>query len=463
MIGHSYLSAAAGLIVISRQILAQSAGMFVRTGDMTTSRVAHTATLLLDGRVLVAGGRGGGWGGVVLESAELYDPATGAFAATGSMKNARAGHSATRLADGRILITGGSSGTEAEIYDPSTGAFSTAGNMTSSRLFHAATLLNNGKVLVTGGHPLDWSAPYIASAEIYDPESGVFTPAGEMTVARYNHKATLLPDGTALIVPGSDGADFATAEVYDPRSGSFSSLPFSDSMGFVAATSNLLPNGKTLQTLQVAECDITTRSANSYDPATQTFAAVPQMNSPHCQQVSTTLPDGTVLIVDWIAEIYDMRSGSFSSVGEVLFGRSAPRATLLNSGNVLITGGELATVELYEPASPAPPLRLLARTDGQPAILHAETQAPVSVDDPARAGEVLEIYCTGLLDGSVIPPQVAIGGRLAEVLYFGGAPGFAGILNQVNVRVPSKTAAGSIEARLTYLDRSSNSVMLAVQ
>ena len=467
-----YLSAFGGLIFVSSQLLAQSAGTFVRTGDMTTPRLTETATLLLDGKVLITGGLAGeSAGGLALGSAELYDPATGTFSPTGNMKNARAGHAATRLADGRILITGGYSGTEAEIYDPATATFATAGNMTSSRSFHAAVLLNSGKVLITGGHPLDGSTPSTASAEIYDPECGVFTSASDMTVPRYDHKATLLPDGSVLIVPGSDGADYATAEVFDPRSGGFTSLPFTGSLGLVAATSNLLPNGKVLQTLQVAECDINTQLSNSYDPATATFAAGPEMNSPHCQQVSTVLPDGTVLIVGSLddatganpsAETYDIRSGSFSLAGQVLFGRLSPSVTLLNSGNVLITGGWLAASELYEPAQAAPALQLLAAANGRPAILHAGTQALVSADNPTTAGEALEIYCTGLIDGSVIPPQVAIGGRLAEVLYFGGAPGFDG-LNQVNVLVPSKTAAGTIETRLTYLGRSSNSVTLAVQ
>ena len=468
MLGKTHLYAVAGLIISSTQLVAQSAGMFVRTGDMTTLRLAETATLLLDGRVLIAGGSGGDRR-LPVESAELYDPATGAFTATGSMNHARAGHASTRLADGRILITGGYSGTEAEIFDPSSGIFSTAGNMTSSRSFHAAVLLSDGKVLITGGHPLDGSAPYLASAEIFDPESGVFTPAGEMTVPRFDHQTTLLPDRTVLIVPGSDGADYATSELYDPRSGAFSSLPFTNSRGYVAATSNLLPNGKVLQTLQSGECDVNTRFSTLYDALTGTFGAAPQMSAAHCQQASTPLPDGTVLIVGSLndgtgptptAEVYDIRSGSFSSLGGVLFGRISPRATLLNNGSVLITGGS-TPAELYVPASPAPALQLLA-IGGQPAILHADSQAPVSTDAPARPGEALEIYFIGLIEGSVIPPYVAMGGRFAEVLYFGNAPGFPG-LNQIDVRVPSNTASENIEVRVTYLNRSSNSLTIPIR
>ena len=458
------------LVIAAGQLLAQSTGRFVRTGNMTTARLWQSATLLLDGKVLLAGGFSGDRSHM-LASAEVYDPDTGTFAPTGSMKLARAGHAATRLADGRVLITGGYAGTEAEIYDPSMGTFVTAGNMTAVRSFHGATLLNTGKVLITGGHPLDGSAAYVASAEVFDPESGIFSPAADMTAPRYNQRTTMLADGSVLIVPGSDGADYTTSEVYDSRSGSFRSVPFTNSHGLVAATSNLLPNGEVLLTLDVAECDISTRFASFYDPATSTFSSAPSMNSNHCEQASTPLANGAVLIVGSLydsvgphpmAELYDIQSDRFSAVGEVLFGRFSPRATLLNNGKVLITGGEEANAELYEPAASVQALRLLEVPGGHPAILHADSHLLVSADNPARAGEALEIYCTGLIEGSTIPPQVAIGGRFADVLYFGSAPGFSG-LNQVNARVPSKTERGSIEARLTYLGRSSNPVSISVQ
>ena len=141
--------------------VAQSTGAFVPTGNMTIARSSHTATLLKDGRVLLTGGVNAGYGYAgSAGSAELYDPSTGTFTATGNMTTNRAGHTATLLPDGRVLIGGEYTGDgTAELYDPATGKFTQTGGMKDLHESQTSNLLSNGKVLITG-------AP---SAELYDP------------------------------------------------------------------------------------------------------------------------------------------------------------------------------------------------------------------------------------------------------------------------------------------------------
>ena len=197
---------------------------FVATGSMADARYEHTATLLRDGRVLVVGGADMMDGIDNLATAELYDPLTGKFTRTGSMAQGRAAHTATLLADGRVLIAGGYGGgtlplTSAEIYDPATGKFTTTGSMTVARLNHTATMLVGGSVLITGG--ADSNSNVLSSAEIYDPASGTFHATGSMTTPREWHTATTLGDDRVLIVGGFGGGNLASAEIYDPATGKF--------------------------------------------------------------------------------------------------------------------------------------------------------------------------------------------------------------------------------------------------
>ena len=154
--------------------LAQSAGTFTATGSMVVARARHTATLLANGTVLIVGGTSPGAGPYALATAELYDPSTRRFSATGSMSMPRTSHTATLLPDGRVLITGGNASglsgaaATAELYDPATGRFARRGQMSAPRFGHSATLLKSGKVLIAGGNP-DSAYPATATAELYDP------------------------------------------------------------------------------------------------------------------------------------------------------------------------------------------------------------------------------------------------------------------------------------------------------
>jgi hypothetical protein len=196
------------------------------TGSMATARAEATASLLPNGRVLVAGGYDDA--GTILKTAELYDPGTGRFAPAGAMTHARVGHAAASLEDGRVLIVGGSSGggvtdttpASAEVYEPKTGKFSLTGSMSIGRCSDlAATRLTNGLILVEGGSASSVEEVSLASAELFDAATGKFRKTGPMAVARDTQTATLLTNGLVLIA-GGDGVT-APAELFDPTTGTF--------------------------------------------------------------------------------------------------------------------------------------------------------------------------------------------------------------------------------------------------
>jgi hypothetical protein len=203
----------------SAELYDPSAGTFAPVGNMSEGRYLHTATRLGNAQVLIAGGfdkQVAPYGGVEVSSADIYDPAARTFTATASMTSERAGHAATLMNDGRVLITGGGRGgatmsASAELYDPAAGAFAATGDMTDARAYHTATLLGNGKVLVAGA---GWRT--LQGADLYDPVAGAFATTGLMSAARGLHTATLLPSGQVLVAGGSDhDTVFASAELYD--------------------------------------------------------------------------------------------------------------------------------------------------------------------------------------------------------------------------------------------------------
>lgn len=468
--------------------LAQSQGAFAPTGDMTTQRLGHTATLLTNGKVLIAGGDATLPGSHTWASAELYNPLTGTFALTGTMTTPRTDHTATLLPDGRVLIAGGSvysgdgSSTAlagAELYDPSTGTFTATGAMTTPRQWHTATLLNTGKVLITGGAISSQPDGEISTAELYDPLTGTFSSTGSMAWVRAGHVAVLLPNGRVLISGGNalNCDSQPNPELYDPAIGQFTLASPSayppDSSTLSAVSASLLPSGSVLALL-VGGCG-DDHGAEVYDSANGTFSAITAFVGGF--NTATLLPEGRVLIAgmdffpDGSAELYDPVTRAFAPVDGTFPKRESEHtATLLPDGSVLLAGGwiccgySLSTAAIYHPAYPAPSPVLYSLPGGsQGAILHAGTHEVVSPANPAVEGEALETYGAGLIDGGAIPPQVSIGGRLAEVLFFGNAPGFTS-LNQINVRVPGGIAPGpSVPVRLNYLGRPSNEVTVGVQ
>ena len=343
--------------------------------NMEEARTVPAAVMLEDGRLLIAGGANGN---VIYSSAEVYDPATGSWASAGVMAQPRAYfHTATRLANGAVLVTGGVKDQTfavldtAELYDPAAGTWAPTGSMAHARQFHTATLLEDGRVLVTGGR----SGPrtVLASAEIFDPATGVWTPTGGMLIRRDSHTATLLEDGRVLVVGGrSDVKLLSSVEIYNPSTGRW--MPAGGiEAGKDFHTATLLPDGRVLAAGGRGDnaADETDRmhdhavaTAEVYDPATDRWSPTGDMNSSRSTHTAVLLADGTVLAVGGgnnkqhtlaSAEVYDPDAGMWSLVSDMDDGRQFHAMALLDNGHVIVVGGAngafvtIASVTEYDP------------------------------------------------------------------------------------------------------------------
>ncbi len=272
-----------------------------------------------------------------LPSAELYDPVTGIFSSTGAMTVARAGHTATTIsgcgcpADGKILIAGGRSTdpaaplASAELYDPTTGSFTATGAMNQARAWQTASLIGSGTlagdILIAGG--VGAKAVALASAEIYDPRTGVFTATSPMSTARAYQTATWLDPsvvtgefaGQILVAGGltEDGIS-DTAEIFDPAGETF--IPAGTMMAARAyQAAVLMPNGEVLIAGGQSVADASLATAETFDPAKGAFSATAPMRSVHVGGVASILPDSSVLIAGGHsdnAEVYSPATGQFT-------------------------------------------------------------------------------------------------------------------------------------------------------
>ncbi|MFP2903847.1 kelch repeat-containing protein, partial [Pyxidicoccus sp. 3LFB2] len=337
--------------------------------SLSSARSAHTATLLSDGRVLVVGGYAmppppATPSYIPLTSAELYDPATNTWSATGSLAEGRYNHEATRLPDGRVLVTGGRSSPDpvasAEVYDPATGTWSSAGALVTARYFHSATLLNTGKVLVTGGLGAGVTGSNVlASSELYDPATGTWAPTGSLPNIRYSHQVTLLLNGKVLLVGGKGAASatYSSCLLYNPATGTWAAtgaLPQSR----LYAGQTLLPDGRVLVT-GGGNASVLLATAVVYNPAAGTWAAAAAMTEGRAFHSATLLPNGRVLLAGGSStspsnvQVYDPATGA-SVTGRLAQRRSGHTTTTLLDGRVLVVGGNggtVATSEVFDPAT----------------------------------------------------------------------------------------------------------------
>jgi hypothetical protein len=375
------------------------ADTWTTVGSLSSARLAHTATVLNDGRVLVVGGYGAD--GAVLASAELYDPATQAWSGTGSLNLARANHTATLLTNGKVLVVGGNDTSNthvyasAELYDPATGVWSVTGSLPYAVTYHTATLLHDGRVLIARGIGVTidpnnglFNEPQRAVA-FYDPVSGTVTsgPAGSDTGAWAT--ATLLNDGRVLI----QYSNFP--ELFDPVSGTtFSGLP--SLQPFYQHTATLMPEGKVL--LVDGQDGFPLPDAALYDPTNDRFPPTADLNVARTVHTATLLANGKVLVTGGqdslfnpggnlsgyraahgsvnnigstaSCELYDPATNAWTLTANLATSRSFHTASLLANGQVLVTGGAsvigasgtaLTSSELF---TPTPPLAGIAPQSG---------------------------------------------------------------------------------------------------
>jgi len=339
--------------------------------SMSRGHTGHTATLLPNGRILVAGGDD-----ATGASAEVFDPATGAWTPTGALISARAGHTATLLPNGKVLVAGGTSlsGTNlqsAELYDPATGQWTSTGTLAHARKAHTATLLNSGKVLVAGGVEGTASQRF---AELYDPATGTWVLTGSLPTGRDRayHTATLLPNGQVLIAGGAKvlGVTLTTllqCDIFDPAGGTNGAFTAGAApAGTLNAgraespTATLLTNGKVLLAGGLTS-GAQQASAELYDPDLNTWTATGSMVTGRHQHSASLLPNGNVMLVGGrngasrlaSAEVYNVGTGTWQSGGVLTAGRYAHTASLLPSGKILVAGGSASTfltsVEMYDP------------------------------------------------------------------------------------------------------------------
>ncbi len=367
-----FLGAGLGL---ARPCLGQN---WTATGSLVTARDEHTATLLPNGKVLIAGGAGTD-GITPLATAELYDPASGTWGVTGNLATPRYGHTATLLPNGKVLVVGGNNQndiyfTSAELYDPASGTWSAAGSLNARRGSHTATLLSNGKVLVAAGYN---NTGVIAGAELFDPASGpngTWTATGSLNTARKIHTATLLTNGKVLVVGGIDSTGVnptASAELFDPASGANGTWTATPDFPTTVDghTATLLPNGKVLVAFGRDKNGFALSSAQLFDPTGGTngsWAATGSLSPAREAARATLLTNGRVLVEGGSSDsgadaaVYDPTQGTWVVTGSLKTGRFQHTATLLSDGRVLVAGGynggELNSAEIYDGGLPPPVL-----------------------------------------------------------------------------------------------------------
>ncbi len=307
------------------------------------ARTSHTATTLANGKVLIAGGQDSN---SYPTAAALYDPSTNSWSAAGVLATGRNGHTATLLNDGKVLVVGGRGAAgflnTVELYDPITNSWSPAAPIGTPRDFHRAVLLASGKLLITGGR--NSSGVALKNAELYDAVANSWSAATDMNFAHFSHSATLFADGKVLVAGGHN--TYRNAELYDPIANSWSDAGQMIN-GRREHTATLIGGGKVLV---VGGANLTTiglDSAELYDPLANSWSAAATMPEPRDLHTATLLGNGKVLVVGGYTPtqyptsslLYDPWHDTWTGDAPLIPGRVAHTATLIAFDKILVVGG----------------------------------------------------------------------------------------------------------------------------
>ncbi len=380
--GASGASASASTSAAASPRLAYGDGSWASTAPLSQARWAAASVLLPDGRVMVVGGTIASSSSSAVASATIFDPATGFWASVTGMLQPRAYAMAVVLADGSVLVAGGSRDGQpldtAERYFTDTGTWVAAGRLNLPRTQGTLTLLRDGRVLAAGGGvegAPGWNST--ASAEVFDPSRGVWSVTAPMSVARARHTATLLPDGEVLVAGGATtyhgetGSVTATAELYDPATGKWRAAAPMSKPRYVHGAA-LLDDGRVLVAggwYATSNTDPSHETAEIYDPAANNWTATGLMKAARAEYGLVRLPDGRVLAAGGIdthyrvhtaSELYDPATGVWEATGELAVGAMGSAFQTLPDGQVLIAGGAMDALaskvtgvcEIYTPPAP---------------------------------------------------------------------------------------------------------------
>ena len=372
-IPHNTIVLAALVLAMNALALAAS-GTWSLVASVHTPRDGHTATLLPNGNVVIAGGENNNQ---ALASTEVYSPTTGAWTVSGNLNVARSNASALLLANGSVLMAGGcvsgclgATTKSAELYNSVSGSWTSTGSMITARTYFGMVMLAGGKILAAGGCTglnANGCSGVTAKTEIYDPSTGKWTATGSMTAARGSFTLTVLANGQVLAAGGINSADnpISSAELYNPSTGKWTATG-----KMITArdehTATLLANGSVIVAGGENTSGVTTNKTEFYNPTTGKWKASGNLNVSRLEHTATLLPNGKLLIsggnevtsstttVLSSAELYNSSTGTWTSTGSLNDARVGHTATLLVSGTVIDVSGsgantDLTSCEIYTP------------------------------------------------------------------------------------------------------------------